>query len=60
MESIYVFKLAQLDRRFAEIREQLKSCREDTEQIDGLLQEQMSLEYVKRIFNEKLGRIVVR
>lgn len=60
MESIYVFKLAQLDRRFAEIREQLKSCRENAEQIDGLLQEQMSLEYVKRIFNEKLGRIVVR
>ena len=62
MGSIYSFKLAKVEKRIREIQKVLieKEAELSNEELMDLLSEQVSLEQVKIIISEKLGRIVIR
>lgn len=60
MGAVYSFKLATIDSRFKEIREQLKNPEVEDAVVEDLMGEQMMLENVKKVINEKLGRIIVK
>jgi len=62
MGSIYAFKSSKVEKRIREIQAVLTEKASDIgdEELLDLLSEQVSLEQVKRIISEKLGRIVIR
>ncbi len=62
MGSIYAFKSSKVEKRIGEIQTVLKNKAGDIsdEELMDLLAEQVSLEQVKRMISEKLGRIVIR
>jgi DNA primase len=57
--ALYTYKLAVVEKQFAAIRQSLKNVTSD-EEVTKLLSEQIVLEKVKKMINEKLGRIIVR
>lgn len=59
LTSIYSFKVSRLEKRINEIRSELTSPELDHEKMMDLLSEQVSLEKVKKIISEKLGRIII-
>lgn len=62
MGSIYSFKHSRIEERIRAIQKTLVTSAEnlDDEELMGLLAEQVALENAKRMFAEKLGRIVLR
>ena len=62
MGSIYAFKSSKVEKRIREIQAVLsqKNNEISDEELMDLLSEQVSLEQVKRMISEKLGRIVIR
>ncbi len=60
MHSIYFYKASLLEYEIEEIREQLKSSTLDANHINDLLAEQILKEKIKRVFTNKLGRIILR
>jgi DNA primase len=61
MSSIFAFKVSKVEARIGEIRKKLTADAEgmSNEDLMDLLSEQVSLEKVKKIIAEKLGRIVI-
>ncbi len=61
MGSIYSFKLAKVEKRIREIQKELieKEAAMSNEALMDLLSEQVSLEQVKIIISDKLGRIII-
>jgi len=57
--SIFAFKISRVEKRITEIRRELGKPDLEGEKMMDLLSEQVSLEKVKRIISEKLGRIVI-
>ena len=61
IQSVYSFKTAKIEERIREIQQELKQPEKlSDEDMMILLAEQMTLEKVKLIFAEKLGRIILR
>ena len=62
MGSIYAFKSSKVEKRIRDIQLVLSQKAEELsdEELMDLLSEQVSLEQVKRMISEKLGRIVIR
>jgi len=61
IQSVYSFKTAKIEERIREIQHELKQPEKlSDEDMMILLAEQMTLEKVKLIFAEKLGRIILR
>ncbi len=62
MSSIYSFKVGKIEKRIREIQQVLidKSTDIEDEELMDLLAEQVTLEQIKRIISEKVGRIVIR
>lgn len=60
MSSIYSFKVGKLDQRILEIESELSELDQnmDDEKLMDLLSEKMVLDKVKKMFSEKLGRII--
>lgn len=61
MGSIYAFKAAKVEKRIGKIRMELEAGGEEMpdELVMDLIAEQVTLEQIKRIIAEKLGRIVI-
>ena len=62
MSSIYSFKVGKIEKRIREIQQVMidKSVGIEDEELMDLLAEQVTLEQIKRLISEKLGRIVIR
>lgn len=62
MGSIYAFKSAKVEKRIRKIQQTIGKKEEELshEELMDLLSEQVSLEQVKVLLSEKLGRIIIR
>jgi len=60
MNSIYNFKYHKVEERLNEIKKSIKTLELSDEDVLLALSEQMSLERVKKIISEKLGRIIIK
>ncbi len=62
MSSIYSFKVGKIEKRIREIQQIMidKSDSITDEELMDILAEQVTLEQIKRLISEKLGRIVIR
>jgi DNA primase len=60
MNSIYNFKYHKVEERLNEIKKSIKTLELSDEDVLIALSEQMSLERVKKIISEKLGRIIIK
>jgi hypothetical protein len=60
MSSIYSFKMGKIDQRIVQIEIELHENDQDLneEKLMNLLSEKMVLDKVKKMFSEKLGRII--
>lgn len=59
ISSVFAFKVSRLEKRIGEIRKELASPELENEVMMDLLAEQVTLEKIKKIISEKLGRIII-